>query len=113
MQLKKADGTTSSYDNIEELFKAKRSVRNELFGSYLTEADEDGNIKPSVVLTKVDEKMKTYGLYLSNLKILRSEVSRLAADEESKKLQGTVNDMSDEQAQALMNQLKLRLGYEE
>ena len=110
MQLKKADGTTSSYDNIEELFKAKRSVRNELFGSYLTEADEDGNIKPSVVLTKVDEKMKTYGLYLSNLKILRSEVSRLAADEEAERLQGTVNEMSNEQAEALMNQLKQKLG---
>lgn len=110
MQLNQADGKTSIYDNLDELFRAKRSVRNELFGSYLTEANEDGNIKPSVVLTKVDEKMKSYGLYLSNLKTLRGEVSQLVADEEAKKLQGTVNDMSDEQAEALLNQLKQKLG---
>ena len=113
MQLKKADGTASIYDNLEELFRAKRSVRNELFGSYLTEADEDGNIKSSVVITKVDEKMKSYGLYLSNLKTLRGEVSRLVADEEAERLQGTVKDMSNEQAEALMNQLKQKLGYGE
>lgn len=103
----------STINDLKELFRAKRSVRNELFGSYLTEADDDGNVKPSVVLTKVDEKMKSYGLYLSNLKNLRGEVSRLAADEESKRLQGTVNDMSNEQAEALLNQLKQKLGYEE
>ncbi len=110
---KKADGTTSTFNSMEELFRAKRRVRNELFGSYLTEVDENGNVKPSVVLTKVDEKMKSYGLYHSNLKTLRGEVSRLAADEESKRLQGTVNDMSDEQAESLLNQLKLKLGYGE
>ena len=110
MQLKKADGSASIYDNLDELFRAKRSVRNELFGSYLAEADEDGNIKPSVVLTKVDEKIKSYGLYLSNLKTLRGEVSRLVADEEAERLQGTVNEMSNEQAEALMNQLKQKLG---
>ncbi len=113
MQFKKTDGTTSAYDNFDELFKTKRSVRNELFGSYLTEADEDGNIKPSVVLTKVDEKIKSYGLYLSNLKTLRGEVSRLVADEEAERLQGTVKEMSNEQAEALMNQLKQKLGYGE
>ncbi len=113
MQLKKADGSASIYDNLDELFRAKRSVRNELFGSYLAEADEDGNIKPSVILTKVDEKMKSYGLYLSNLKTLRGEVSRLVADEEAERLQGTVKEMSNEQAEALMNQLKLKLGYGE
>ena len=113
MQLKKADGTPSTCDNLEELFRAKRSVRNELFGSYLAEADEDENIKPSVILTKVDEKMKSYGLYLSNLKTLRGEVSRLVADEEAERLQGTVNEMSNEQAEALMNQLKQKLGYGE
>lgn len=107
---KKADGTTSTFNNLEELFKAKRSVRNELFGSYLTEVDEDGNVKPSVVLSKVDEKMMSYGLYLSNLKTLRGEVSRLVADEEAERLQGTVNEMSNEQAEALMNQLKQKLG---
>lgn len=110
---KKADGTTSTFNNLEELFKAKRSVRNELFGSYLTEVDEDGNVKPSVVLSKVDEKMMSYGLYLSNLKTLHGEVSRLVADEEAERLQGTVNEMSNEQAEALMNQLKQKLGYGE
>lgn len=106
---KKSDGTECTFNNLEELFRVKRSVRNELFGSYLTEVDENGNIKPSVVLTKVDEKMKSYELYLSNLKTLRGEVSRLVADEEAERLQGTVNDMSEEQAEALLNQLKQKL----
>ena len=109
MILNNHDGTTSTYDKLEGLFKAKRSVRNELFGSYLTEVNDDGSINASVVLTKVDEKIKSYELYLDNLKALRVEVSRLAADEEAKKLQGTVDDMSKEKAQALFEQLKKKL----
>lgn len=107
---KKQDGTECAFDNLEKLFSTKIDVRNELFGSYLTEADDDGNINPSVVLTKVDEKIRIYGLYLTNLKSLRVEVSRLAADEEAKKLQGTVDDMSNEEAERLLKQLKSKLG---
>lgn len=106
----KLDGTVSTLNNLEELFRVKRSYRNELFGSYLAEADEEGNFKPSVVLTKVDEKIRSYELFLSNLKTLRDEVSRLVADEEAERLQGTVNEMSNEQAEALMNQLRQKLG---
>ena len=108
---KKTDGTMSTFNDLKELFAAKRSVRNELFGSYLTEVDENGDVKPSVVLTKVDEKIKSYGLFLSNLKTLRGEVSRLVADEEAKKLQSTVKDMSDDNAKALYDQLKQKLGW--
>ena len=103
----------STFNDLKELFATKRSVRNELFGSYLTETDDDGNVKPSVVLIKVDEKIKSYGLFLSNLKTLRGEVSRLVADEEAKKLQGTVKNMSDDNAKVLYEQLKQKLGYGE
>ena len=103
------DGKDLSYEGISEFFQTKRSSRNELLGSYLTEPDDNGNIKASVVLTKVDEKIKSYELFLNNLKNLRVEISRLAADEEAKKLQGTIDDMSIERAQALLEKLQSKL----
>ena len=97
-----------SFENLKELFGCERNERSGYFGSYLGEKGKEPI--PSVLLSKVNDRIATYGRYLSNLETLRGEVSRLAADEESKRLQGTVNDMSDEQAKALMNQLKLKLG---
>lgn len=99
-----------SYETIEDLFTTERNVRNDLFGSYL---GDNKNPVPSVILIKVDEKIKSYGLFLSNLKILRGEISRLVADEEAKKLQGTVKDMSNDNAKVLYEQLRQKLGYGE
>lgn len=97
-----------SFETIQDLFSTtERNVRNDFFGSYL--GDSKSPI-PSVVLEKVDEKITTYKRYLNNLNTLREVVSVLAADEDAKKLQGTVNDMSNEQAEALMKQLKEKLG---
>lgn len=100
------DGAENSYNSFKEVFDAKRSVRNQFFGSYLT----DGDFIPSVVFNKVSEKIKTYELYLTNLRTLNKQLAQLVADEEAKKLQGTVDEMSTEQAEALMKQLKAKLG---
>ena len=96
-----------SYETIEDLFTTERNVRNDLFGSYL---GENKSPIPSVVLEKVDEKMATYKRHLNNLNTLREVVAVLAADDEAKKLQGTVDDMSNEEAERLMKQLKAKLG---
>lgn len=96
-----------SYETIEDLFATERNVRNDLFGSYL---GENKSPIPSVVLEKVDEKMATYKRHLNNLNTLREVVAVLAADDEAKKLQGTVDDMSNEEAERLMKQLKAKLG---
>lgn len=104
--LKNFEGTETSYNSFEELFNTKRSVRNDFFGTHLME----GDFVPSVVLNKVGEKIKAYELYLTNLRTLNKQLAQLVADEEAKKLQGTVDEMSIEQAEALMKQLKAKLG---
>ena len=102
-----SDEKEINFEDLNDVFsKTKRSERNGFFGTYLT----DGDAKPTTLRDKIDEKIKSLKLHLSNLQTLRVEVSRLAADEDAKKLQGTVNEMSAEQAQVLMNQLKQKLG---
>lgn len=105
MKLYKIDGAENSYNDVNELFSTARSVRNDYFGSYLME----GEIKPSELLKKIDDKMKKFKTFLSNLQTLRADVVKLNADEEAKKLQETIKNMSIEQAQALMEQLKTRV----
>jgi hypothetical protein len=101
------EGKEVRYDNVNGVFSStKRSERNGFFGTYLT----DGDAKPTTLRDKIDEKIKSLKLQLANLQTLRVEISRLAADEEAKKLQGTVNEMSPEEAQVLLNQLKQKLG---
>ena len=53
--------------------------------------------------------MKKFKTFLSNLQTLRADAVKLNADEEAKKLQETIKNMSIEQAQALMEQLKTRV----
>lgn len=105
MKLYKIDGAENSYNDVNELFSTARSVRNDYFGSYLME----GEVKPSELLKKIDDKMKKFKTYLSNLQTLRADAVKLNADEEAKKLQETIKNMSIEQAQALMEQLKARV----
>ena len=107
MEFLNSDEKEIYFENLNDVFsKTKRSERNGFFGTYWT----DGDAKPTTLRDRIDEKIKSLKLHLTNLQTLRVEVSRLAADEDAKKLQGTVNEMSAEQAQVLMNQLKQKLG---
>lgn len=109
MNFKNKKEETVTYENLKNLFSTGRDVRNELFGSYLSE----GNVEPVELKKKVEEKIAHYTRLCNNLKVLKQEVSRLAADAEAEKIKESVAEMSFEQAEAIMEQLKKKLSEQQ
>ena len=85
MLLKRTNGKDYSVKNLNELFCSEEAAK--------------ANIKES-------ERQ------LENLKALESELKRLIAEEKAKKLLEDVKQMSDADAQALFEQLKVKLGQQ-
>jgi len=106
MVFKNKKNEEKSFLSITDLFSTDKNVRNDFFGSYLSDKKDPS---ASVVIEKIDDKVSTYSRILSNLQTLRKELTQLASDEEARKLQGTIDGMSVEQAQALMEKLQSRL----
>ena len=93
------------FESLNELFNAPRDKRNELFGSYLTE----GDFEASTVQKKVDEKIKAYEIQLQNLKTLNRELKKVVTEENVQKMLKDVEEMNQEQAEALLEKLKAKL----
>jgi hypothetical protein len=108
MLLKRTNGKDYSVKNLNELFCSdKRKLRNELFGSYLSKT-----FVPEAILVTSQNNIKESERQLENLKALESELKRLVAEEKAKKLLEDVKQMSDADAQALFEQLKVKLGQQ-
>lgn len=105
MSYKKFNGEKAEYSNLSDLFTTSRDVRNELFGSYLTE----GDFEAATVLKKVEEKIKAYEIQLQNLKTLNEELKKVVTEENVQKMLESVQEMNKEQAQALLDKLQERL----
>lgn len=108
MFLKKTNGEDAKYESLNELFTTSRDVRNELFGSYLAE----GEIVAADVKKKVEEKIKTYKIQLQNLTMLGEELQRVVTEENVQKMLESVKDMSNEDAQALLEKLQAKLNQQ-
>ena len=106
MIFKKNNGEAATYENLNELFTTSIDVRNDLFGSYLAKNE----INAAEVQKKVDVKIATYGNQLQNLRNLSDELKKVVKEENVKMMLKTVEDMEQEQAQALFNRLKTKLG---
>jgi division protein CdvB (Snf7/Vps24/ESCRT-III family) len=85
----------------------KRKIRIELFGSYLSKS-----FVLETVLTNTDNNIKELGSQLSNLKLLKDELEKQVAEKKAKKMLEDVEKMSEDDAQALFNQLKVKLGQQ-
>lgn len=99
------NGIVAKFESLNELFTNARDVRNELFGSYLAE----GDIVAVDVKKKVEEKIKIYKAQLQNLAVLREELQRVITEENVQKMLDSVKDMSNEDAQALLEKLQAKL----
>ena len=108
MFFKNSKNEKVEYSNLKGLFDKTRDVRNELFGSYLAE----GEIDAEEVQKKVDEKIKTYENQLQNLKVLNEELKKVITEQNVEKMLKDVDGMNQEQAQALLEKLKTKLGYQ-
>ena len=108
MNYKKSNGEEAKYENLNGLFNTTRDIRNDLFGSYLAE----GEIDAEEVQKKVDGKIKTYENQLQNLKTLNEELKKAVVEQNVAKMLKDVEDMSQEQAQALIEKLKAKFGQQ-
>ena len=101
----KIDDKEVSFENLGELFKTSRDVRNELFGKYLSE----GEIIETDLKKKVEKRIKAYNVQLQNLTLLSEELQRVITAQNVEKMLNSVKDMSNEDAQALLEKLKAKL----
>lgn len=93
--------------NVTELFGSdKGKMRIELFGSRLSTK----RFSLNKVLENCDNNIKEFNRQLSNLKLLKDELNKLIAEQKAKELQDSVDKMSNEDAQVLLEQLKTKLG---
>lgn len=108
MVLKKHDGKDYSVKNLNDFFSSdKRKLRNELFGSYLSKT-----FVPETILDYIGGKKKETERHFTNLETLEDELQKLVAEEKAKKMLADVEKMSEADAQALLEQLKVKLGQQ-
>ena len=108
INLIKKNQKVHSVKNVSELFSSdKRKLRNELFGSYLSKT-----FVPETVLENAKSNIKEIKRQLSNLEILDNELQKLVAEKKAKKMLEDVEKMSEADAQALLEQLKAKLGQQ-
>ena len=101
-------GKVVSVKSVNDLFSSdKRKIRIELFGSYLSKS-----FVLETVLTNTDNNIKELGCQLSNLKLLKDELEKQIAEKKTKKMLEDVEKMSEADAQALFDQLKVKLGQQ-
>ena len=106
MTLVKQNGKEYPVKNLSDLFTSdKRKLRNELFGSYLSKT-----FVPETILDNAESNIKEIKRQLANLEILVGDLQKLVAEKKAKKMLEDVEKMSDADAQALLEQLKAKLG---
>ena len=106
MTLVKQNGKVYPVKNLSDLFTSdKRKLRNELFGSYLSKT-----FAPETILDNAESNIKEIKRQLANLEILVGDLQKLVAEKKAKKMLEDVEKMSDADAQALLEQLKAKLG---
>ncbi len=102
------NGKVVPVKSVRELFNSdKRKLRFELFGSCLSKS-----FVLETIQTNTDNNIKELGYQLSNLKLLKDELERQVAEEKAKKMLEDVEKMSEADAQALFEQLKVKLGQQ-
>ena len=76
-----------------------------MFGSYLSKT-----FVPETILDNAESNIKEIKRQLANLEILVGDLQKLVAEKKAKKMLEDVEKMSDADAQALLEQLKAKLG---
>ena len=107
MNFQNKKGKVVTVKSVSELFGSdKGKMRIELFGSRLSTKKFNLN----KVIENCDNNIKEFNRQLSNLKQLKDELQKLVAEQKAKELRESVDKMSEEDAQVLLEQLKAKLG---
>lgn len=107
MKLVNKNNKEITVKNVTELFASdKGKMRIELFGSRLSTKKFNLN----KVLENCDNNIKDFNRQLSNLKSLKDELNNLVAEQKAKELRESIDKMSEQEAQILLEQLKAKLG---
>ncbi len=107
MNFQNKKGKDVTVKSVSELFGSdKGKMRIELFGSRLSTKKFNLN----KVIENCDNNIKEFNRQLSNLKQLKDELQKLVAEQKAKELRESVDKMSEEDAQVLLEQLKAKLG---
>lgn len=107
MTLENKKGKDVTVKNVTDLFGSdKGKARIELFGSRLCTKKFNLN----KVIENCNSNIKDFTRQLSNLKLLKDELEKLAAENKAKEFRESVDKMSNKDAQVLLEQLKAKLG---
>ena len=100
-----------SFSSLEDIFTKRangRRVRNELFGTWLTETKDGETLSPDSLVEKIDSKIEEFRFYIENL----SKLKVVAVDEAKRfrthQMMNKVKDMSNEDLEALLKAIEIR-----
>lgn len=100
-----------SFSSLEDIFMKRangRRVRNELFGTWLTETKDGETLSPDYLIEKIDSKIEEFRFYIENLSKLKVVAVDEAKQFRTHQMMNKVKDMSSEDLEALLKAIKIR-----
>lgn len=108
LTINKIKGEEVKFENVADVFNTARKERNEYFGKYVAEVSDNNPLNLDAIANKIKELKEEYNLYLTNLDILADAVKGEKKEADAKKLTEQVNNMSNEQLEALKAAIKAK-----
>lgn len=106
--IKTINGKEETFENVAAVFDKTRKERNEYFGKYVAEVSNNNPLNLDAIANKIKELEKEYNLYLNNLNTLANAVKEEKKEADANKLTEQVNNMSNEQLEALKAAIKAK-----
>lgn len=108
MKIQRINSKEVEFENVAAVFNTTRKVRNEYFGKYVAEVSDKNPLNLDAIANKIKELKEEYNLYLTNLNVLADAVKEEKKEADAKKLTEQVNNMSNEQLEALKAAIKAK-----
>ena len=110
MQYKfQSNGKEVEFNSVEELFRTKRSERNNLFGQYITSVGQKEKANLEEILKLAKAKQEEWNQWKNNLETLVKQLEEEIKAATANKLQEDVEAMNDEQLEQLKELIEKKL----
>ena len=114
MQYKfQSNGKNAEFNSVEELFRTKRSERNNLFGQYITSVGQKENANLEDILKLAKAKQEECNQWKKNLETLVKHLEEEIKAATANKLQADVNAMDAEQLARLKELIENKLNQQQ
>lgn len=114
MQYKfQSNGKNAEYNSVEELFRTKRSERNNLFGQYITSVGKKDNANLEEILKLAKAKQEECKQWQSNLETLVKYLGEETKKAKDAELEEAVNAMDAEQLANLKKLIEAKEGKQD